>query len=182
MQRWYVVQTKTGQESLAVKEISNQNITVFHPTYVEKSTNRLNIKKEKVLPLFPSYVFVQFDIARDRWKCLNNTRGCVGLVGCGETYVTPLPEGCIEEIMSNLDDDGQVSLHKAMETVVNFEQGMELGIRGDSYEGVVGEYHSHSDTRVTLILTLLGRKNKIELPIESVFALKSDGGSVSKSN
>lgn len=180
MKRWYVIQTKSNQEELAVKEVKNQNFKVFYPTYIfHKPNKRLKITEKQVKPLFPSYIFVMFDPTRDRWKCLNSTRGCVGLVGCGEEYVSPLPEGCVEEMIANSDANGHLPLKNTMDKVVNFHKGMKLGIHGDSYVGLVGDYQESKGNRVTLLLTLLNQKVRVILDKASVFPVKADGGSVS---
>lgn len=186
-QRWYVVQTKPNQEIFATKELLNQKFNVYNPTYVEKGTSKKSgLPTSRLLPLFPSYIFIQLDIeGSKRWRSVNGTRGVVSLVGCTEDYVTPLPEGCVEDIIRRTEAYGGLTENEAMDRIMTFLPEMQLKIRGDSYAGLVGTYCNHTEKRVHLLITLLNRKIKIDLPIESVIPHNScekvDGGSFKRS-
>ena len=55
MNQWYVVKTKPQQEKRASLNLRNQNFNVISP---------LIKKKINCEPLFPSYIFVSFDIKK----------------------------------------------------------------------------------------------------------------------
>ena len=74
-------------------------------------------------------------------------------------------------LMEGLDDTGHLLLTPAIEKVMTFTDGMRLGIKGENFEGVVANYCSSTDTRVTVLLTLLNRRVKLKLPIEAVYPL-----------
>lgn len=173
--RWYVVQTKPNHESLALSQLRNQKFSVFFPVYTVKTKhNRTGVVTVKQLPLFPSYMFVQFDVDRNkRWQTINGTRGVLGLIGCTDEYLTPVPEGCVEDIIARADKRGVVVLKDCVETITEFTPGMSLGIRGENYKGLVATYCSNTEKRVSVLLTLLNRKMRVILPIDAVFPSKT---------
>ena len=66
---WFVVMTKLKQEQVARKNLLNQRFEVFLP-----QLNHSNINSG-LIPLFPGYLFVSFDISRPHWLKIGNTRG-----------------------------------------------------------------------------------------------------------
>lgn len=187
--RWYVVQTKPTQEQTAAINLRSKKFTVFSPMYIhEYRSPKTKELLSRRLPLFPSYIFVQFDITRHkRWKGINGIRGVVGLVGCTEDYLSPVKEGCIEDIIARADEKGFIKLEEAVEQLFEFSPNMKLELKGENYQGLIGTYVSHSEKRVTLLLTLLNRNIRVILPIGAVRPAKTDnqlsgGGSHLKSN
>lgn len=167
--RWYVIQTKAGQEQQAVQEIKNQNFKVFYPTYVY--TRKTSKKKivQRIMPLFPSYLFVQFDVKRNRrWKALASTRGVQRLVGYTDTHLSPVAPGCIEELIARIDAKGHIQLEESVAQILEFTPNMQLEVRNEAYKGLVGTYCSNTQKRVTLLLSLLGREIKVTLPVSAV--------------
>lgn len=177
MKRWYAVQTKAYQEALAYQELRNQNFSVYYPTYMEerKRTKDGSIFY-KEFPLFPSYMFVQFDVKRNkRWRSIQYTRGVQALVGCTETYLSPLPKGCIEEIMARTGATGHVNLETAVAQLLEFTPNMKLIINRDAFAGHEATYCKHSGNRVTLLMTLLNRPVRLILPIDAVSPAPTSG-------
>lgn len=168
--RWYVVQTKPNHESIATLNLKDQKFSVFNPIYVHEykhpKTKKILTRK---MPLFPSYVFVQFDVNRHkRWKSINGTRGVVGLVGCYEAFLAPVPKGCVEDIIKRADKNGCILLETAMRSVFEFTPNMKLELVGENYKGLTGTYVSHSQNRVTVLLSLLGRTVRTIIPVTAV--------------
>lgn len=168
--RWYVVQSKLQQEKLATQELRKQRFDVFYPTFIKKSRcKRTGKTTDVVSPLFPSYLFVEFDVVRNkRWKSIKNTRGVKNLLACTETTISPVPKGCVEAIISKRDRRGHVSIEDCMGTVIKFLPDQALKIAAEGYENVIATYCNHSEKRVTVFLSLLNRKLQVSLPIESV--------------
>lgn len=170
MNRWYVVQTKSYQESTAVIELRNQGFQIFYPTYLQQSINKNSGKvTEQIRPLFPSYLFVEFDPkVHPRWKSINGTRGVVGLVGYTEEYLSPVAAGCVEEIIARIDQAGRVPLEDVISEIIQFSPGMMLAIKTGALAGTLATYCNHSENRVTLLLTLLNQKLRVTLPLDAV--------------
>lgn len=169
MKRWYVVQTKYNQELLAVENLRNQNFETFFPVYQKKRQDKKSgIIFDQTLPLFPSYVFVKFDVEGCRWLKIASTRGVKSFVGYTDDYLSPLPQGCVEEIIARADQSGVVPIVPVFEDLLKFTPNMKLKIKNGSLAGLVGTYCNHSGNRVVLLLTLLNQKTRVSLPIHTV--------------
>lgn len=85
---WYVLQTRSRFEKKCHDLLSASGISVFLPLQTVSKTWSDRIKKVEV-PLFPGYLFVQYDEA-DRYKILN-TNGVSRFVSFGGKYATLHP-------------------------------------------------------------------------------------------
>ena len=68
---WYVLNTHPKKEFIAQANCTNQGFETFLPTYLYSYPKKGDILR----PLFPSYLFVQFDPDLDRWHPLMHTIG-----------------------------------------------------------------------------------------------------------
>lgn len=166
--RWYVVKTKSNSESTVVKSLINEGFKAYNPTYTREVPKKGYADRRMILPLFPSYVFVQFDFDNDRWYFINKLKGVLGIVGNTESFIPPVREGCIEELIARSDDTGNIQIETAVRQLIEFKEGMTFKLKSETYGGIIGTYCNHSEKRVTLLLTLLNRKIKVDLPIEAV--------------
>lgn len=174
--RWYVIQTKPSHEKQVKDELKACSYTVFYPTWERREKKRGKVIST-ILPLFPNYLFVNFDIKRfPRWKKINSVKGVLGILGATEDYIPPIAKGCIESLIEQADRRGNISIEKSFEKIIDFVPGMALKIRGDAYAGLVGKYISSDAARVSVLLTLLGREISVILPISSVQALNVNQG------
>src|SRR5215469_3528807 len=99
--RWYAVQCLSNREFVAAAQLRNQGFTTFLPCLLK--TRRHARRFDSVRrSLFPGYLFVQLDLARDRWRSVNGTLGVAKLVGHTETP-SAAPAGSIEAIRSACD-------------------------------------------------------------------------------
>ncbi len=161
---WYAVQTQVRAEEKAVFNLRRQSFDVFLPQY--KKTRRHARKTDVVLrPLFPGYVFVHMDTAKDQWHAIKGTFGVVRLISSGDTP-SPIPFGIVEAIMERGDDGGVIQLqHKTLR-------------RGDTVRIVDGPFAEYEglfeemidEHRVILLLDLLGRKVRTQVPYEALAA------------
>ncbi len=167
MNRWYAVQTKNKLEQFATDHLKNQGYDVFYPAY-QKRLQRNHKMIIDVRPLYPSYLFVRFGIEQTRWRSINGTQGVVGLVGSGEDWVTPVPQGFVEQLVDNCNFNGFVDLEESVHSLVQYSPGTELEIIDSSFKGLVGMCCESTPQRVTLFLTLLGKQTRVRLPSSSV--------------
>jgi len=86
---------------VAATHLRNQGFRVFLP--LAQGTRRHARKTETVLaPFFPSYLFVQIDLSKDRWRSVNGTCGVSRLARQGELPV-PVPAGIVERLQECCD-------------------------------------------------------------------------------
>ena len=105
---WYAVHTHAGAEATAVLHLERQGFSAYLPRYQKR--RRHARKTEMVLaPLFPRYLFVWVDIAKQRWQAIHSTVGVRYLI-CGDTGPLQVPEEIVEELRQREDDKGLIDL------------------------------------------------------------------------
>jgi transcription antitermination factor NusG len=112
--RWFAAWTHPGGEFRAELHLAEQGFTVFLPLHLDLRFRR-EVGHGHIGPMFPSYVFVFLDTARDQWRRIYRSRGIAGLIGATTDRPTPLGEGIIEELIARtsprriVDDPGSAS-------------------------------------------------------------------------
>lgn len=92
---WYAAYTRCNHERVVKKLLSDKGLATFLPTITVPSRR----KDRKVLikrPLFPNYLFVELNEARDNWMKMFRTPGLVHI--CGNGRPMPVPDEDIESI------------------------------------------------------------------------------------
>jgi transcriptional antiterminator RfaH len=161
--RWYVVHTQPQNELRAEFNLRRQGYTTYLPRYLR--TRRHARKTETVArPLFPRYLFVGLDLARDRWRAIQSTFGVSNLVFAGDAPLA-MPDGIIDEIKAREGDDGFVAL--------GLPAGIGPGSRVRLIDGIFADAKGvleriADETRVAILLELLGREVRVFVPAASV--------------
>jgi transcriptional antiterminator RfaH len=162
-ERWYVVHTQPQNELRAELNLRRQGFTTYLPRYLRP--RRHARKLETVArPLFPRYVFVALDLARDRWRTIQSTFGVSTLVVAGDEPLS-VPEGVVDEIRAREGDDGFVTL--------GLPAGVGPGSRVRLIDGIFADAKGvlervADDRRVAILLELLGREVRVFVPMASV--------------
>jgi transcriptional antiterminator RfaH len=165
MNQWYVVNTKVREENKALFNLKRQSFNAYLPQY--KKTRRHARRTDLVLaPLFPNYLFVEFNMNITNWSAINSTIGVSSLIKFGR-LPTPIPTELIFEIQNREDPQGIVSLNRNL----NLKKGDEVNI-------VAGTFNEHSgifecqndDERIVILLNLMGRDVRVRLPSSAISA------------
>jgi transcriptional antiterminator RfaH len=161
---WFVVQTQPNAEAKAKRHLSNQGFMTYLPLYSRRVRHAR--RNEIVLrPLFPGYLFVRLDPELHRWRSINGTIGVRQILADGETP-RYLPDRIIEEIKSREDETGAIKLLPPV-----FTAGQAVRLTGGAFADVSGLFEEARDeNRVILLLSLLGRKVRVEVPAVEVTA------------
>ena len=105
-ERWYVIHTQRHAENRVIQHVERQGYRIFCPRI--RTTVRHARRETHVLaPLFPNYLFVRLDVAHDRWRSVNGTRGVIRLISQGEVP-QPVPHGIVEALQDRLGNDGTI--------------------------------------------------------------------------
>ena len=161
---WYVVTTRPNQEARAVQHLARQGFAPFLPQI--RKTRRHARKIENIAaPLFPGYLFVAFDAARQAWRTVNGTFGVQRLICRGEEPV-PLPESFMAQLLAQRDAEGF------------FAAPVPELCRGDKVRLLDGPFADCVATilrlgegeRVWLLLDLLGRAVTAEVSRQDIAA------------
>jgi len=151
---WFALQVRTRWESSVKLFLSSKGYETFLPTYkVQKRWGTFN--KEINAPLFPGYVFCQFD-PQNRLPVLV-TPGVISVVGRGKT---PLP----------VEEAEIVSIQNAISSGVRaepwpyLEVGQRVRIEGDALAGLEGILiHLKGSQRIVVSVSLLRRSVALEI-------------------
>ncbi len=153
-QRWFALQVRTRWESSTSVLLSGKGYQTILPTF--KTKKRWNGRvRETNAPLFPGYVFCQFD-AQKRLPILV-TPGVLAVVGRGRV---PLPV-----------DDGEIA---AIQTVISsglraepwpyLEVGQRIRIENDALQGLEGILiQLKGNHRIVVSVSLLRRSVALEI-------------------
>jgi transcriptional antiterminator RfaH len=161
--QWFVVHTQPNNETRAEYHLQRQGFSTYLPRYLRQ---RRHARKVAMVPrpLFPRYMFVALDVARDRWLSVQSTFGVSNLVLAGEKPM-PVDDRVIDEIRAREGHDGLIQL------------GMPAGLKPGSpvrlIDGLFAEYQGvleriADDRRVAVLLSLLGRQVRVFVPAASV--------------
>ena len=165
MKQWYVVNTKSREESEALFNLKRQDFNAYLPQY--KKTRRHARRTDTVsAPLFPKYIFVELDLSLENWSCINSTAGVSQLVKFG-SMPSPIPSNLINEIRAREDEEGMVSLNRH----IKIQKGDEVTIIAGAFSEHTGIFESQDDqTRIIILLSLMGRAVRVCLPSSAISA------------
>ena len=147
--QWFCVVSKSNQEARAAVELTKQGFDVFMPILDRR-------------PMFPRYLFVQFDRERDPWGAIKNTRGCVDLLKNG-FLPSPVPTPVIEALKAYRPP---VEGEAAPEQV--FNTGETVVIHTGPLSGLSGLFQANVKGRTACLLEIMGKR--VEIPRNSIRA------------
>jgi transcription elongation factor/antiterminator RfaH len=155
--RWYAVQCQPHRENAAAVHLENQHIKVFFPR--RETTRRHARKIERVRrPFFPGYLFIQLDITRERWRCVNGTFGVARIVMLND-QPAPAPRGVVEALMDACDEKGNLSWK------MELRPGQKVRVIDGPLMDLVGQLDQLTDSdRVRVLLDIMGRVTRVVLP------------------
>jgi len=163
--RWYVVQTQPHGERKAVWHLERQGFGIYLPRYEKRRRHARRIDTVAA-PLFPRYLFVQIDLATQRWRSIQSTIGVSRLVCNGEDPAM-VAGGVVDGLRRREDARGFVRL----EPRPRFAIGEQVRIVDGLFARCLGLFDGVTDgERVAVLLDLLGRKVRVVLDDLSVAA------------
>lgn len=149
IESWIVARTKPAQERVAAVNVARQCHEYYLP-YFRNSDKR-------VVPLFPSYIFVR--VFNMRFSFLNSTRGIGNVVSFGEQVATIASDN-IESLMRSEKLGLVVLPSKNLKFVSNNRVRVIAGPLFDKV-GLFVEYTGHE--RVRALFDVLGRRTMCTL-------------------
>jgi len=105
--RWYLVRTLTRREVFAAEQLARQGFATFLPKQPRTIRHARRIRVA-LAAYFPGYLFVELDLAAQRWRSINGTLGVSHLVGPAERP-SPVPKGVVEALIVAADARGVLS-------------------------------------------------------------------------
>lgn len=161
MSKWCVVATRQARERLASTQLKNQNFSAYFPE-ISKTSLKGGRHIVHRRPLFPGYVFVEYESEVGRWRSINGTLGVKYLLMQNEKP-SLLPEGFIELLRGNMNEDGTIAQYRFLMA------GDNAAIVTGPFANQVGKLLSVDDKgRVAILLELLSSKRPVKTRIENL--------------
>ncbi len=167
---WYAVMTRPNEEEKAVFNLRRQGFEVYLPRYWRLRKHARQTSRV-ARPLFPRYLFVCLDVARQPWRSVNSTFGVSALVCQGERPAR-LPRGLVETLRAREDDEGYIELEAGDGAAQpRFRQGDRVEVTNGAFADCMGLYEGLAGKdRVAILLDLLCRKVRVILDQSAVRA------------
>jgi transcriptional antiterminator RfaH len=161
---WYAVNTHPHSEKRAQDNLQRQGWTCFCPMLTR--THRVGRKlSSRPSPLFPGYLFVNFDPSRSQWRSIDSTYGVRRIVKACDTP-TRLPTGIVEAFQAMLNDDGEVDFSLKM------REGARVQFTQGPFAHLIGTLeHLDRNGRVIVLLDILGRVSHVKASVKDLFPL-----------
>ena len=157
MKKWYLIQTKPQQESIAAQNLSNQGFNTFYP---KAPINN------KITPLFPRYLFIELDDKTQNWTPIRSTKGVANFVRFGLSFAK-VPNKIINMI--------KIQQQQTIEKLINIcshQKGDDIEIQSGAFKGQKAVFQNYnSRDRVIVLLKLIGQQQEVELLEKEVVAV-----------
>jgi transcription elongation factor/antiterminator RfaH len=156
---WYIVYSKPQKEELAQFHLKLKAVETFFPRLLLPKFSR---KRKRIVPLFPNYLFVNISLVTEYYHVLW-TPGVKCFVSFNDIPV-PLDDGIAEYLMQKANSEGIITARSDLKV------GQEVHVCGGSFEGLIGMLVETPDAkgRVKVLMKLLSREIKVELPVHLV--------------
>jgi transcriptional antiterminator NusG len=165
-QRWYVVQTLSGQERkvktslenrIQMEELSDQVSEVVLPT---ESVSDVRGGKKKITTrlYYPGYLLIRMELNEKTWHFVRGTSGVLKFLG--DKDPSPMPEEEVEEILQALQEKKEKIKPKVM-----FEVGETVKVTEGpfvNFSGVIDEVNPEKG-RLKVMVSIFGRSTPVEL-------------------
>ncbi|AXE65040.1 hypothetical protein BBF93_13035 [Hyphomonas sp. CACIAM 19H1] len=145
---WYVVQTLTAQECVAITNLNRQKYRTYCPM-ISRTVRHARKTSIRQKPLFPGYVFVNLDPSKDNWHSVNGTYGVSRLIAF-DGRPSPVPPAVMNALLAFSD---------ASLPADEIPCGARVRIDSGAFDTWVGEICQLPDRdRAVVLLELLSRK------------------------
>ncbi|MDF3846035.1 transcription/translation regulatory transformer protein RfaH [Pseudomonas citronellolis] len=155
--RWYLVQCKPRQAFRALENLERQGYECLLPTHqIEQlQKGKLQLLSE---PLFPGYLFIQLDKLEDNWFPIRSTRGVNRIVSFGN-WPTAVPESIISELRRRDENPKPNSI----------QVGTRMTLKTTEFRKIEAIFlERHADNRIVILMSLLQRDLKVQIPISHI--------------
>jgi len=158
MKSWYVIHTKPRNESVAEEHLRRQAFETYLPR-LKQERKRGGKWVDVIEPLFPRYLFVRLDPARQSIAPIRSTYGVSALVMFGGR-LCPLPDEIVQELR------GTASLDTGLHVIPRHQlkEGDAVIVDSGPFKGLRGVFKASSgQERVAVLLELMGRMATVVL-------------------
>ena len=171
--RWYIVQTYSGYENsvkinlerrIESMQMEDLIFQVMIPEEIRQERKADGTLKEKLVKIFPGYVFIELCVTDDSWFVVRNTPGVTGFLGSsgGGTKPVPLPP---EEINPILKKCGLMEVPK-----LDVEVGQKVKVVTGPFRDQLAVVDSIDEEKqeIVVLVDMFGRQTPVELSFEDI--------------
>lgn len=155
---WICVWTGPNQETRAARHLVNQGIPHLAPRHEVRLPNR----SKRIEPLFRRYIFAQPEDGRIPGELKPN--GIAAILRWANGQLKIMPEWAIEEIVLRQDERGVIR----PEPYIQICPGQSVRVIDGPFTGFPGICQLDEDGRVSLLMTIFGRSQPIQLAREQL--------------
>jgi len=159
---WYVIHTKSRQESRALLNLERQGYVCYLPTISKKKIGRTALELETE-PLFARYLFIELDSNSNAksWTPIRSTLGVSRLLTFGNEPAK-VPPNLIQALRFQEEILNEVPQSP-------FKNGDLVRIREGALAGIEAIYEmDDGQARAMVLIELLHRPTRIAVPITSL--------------
>lgn len=159
--RWFAIQSKPGREKEVQKRLSALGIEVFLP-WLRARRRRHGRPQWVLVPLFPGYIFAFLDLALSG-KTARYVPGVKDFLKFG-SHVAEVPQQIVDELRERCPGGvAQIDpLRLTPGQIIRIQEGPFAGVEA------IFERTLKDSERVAVLLDILGRQTKLELPAEAI--------------
>ena len=148
---WFVAQLRPNGLAKARAHLRRQRFESFSPERMGTRPHQGRLMQRRQ-PLFPGYLFVQFDPATPGWTAINNTRGIARLLLQDPRHPRPLPRGLIAGLQARCGSD------ELLKPADDLKVGEQIRILSGPFADFITRVDQLPDSeRVSVLLDLMGR-------------------------
>ncbi|MDD3122791.1 MAG: transcription termination/antitermination protein NusG [Candidatus Izemoplasmatales bacterium] len=173
---WYIVQTYSGKENsvrenilrrIETMEMENLIFQVMIPEESRTEKKPDGSTKEKMVKMFPGYVFIEMIVTDDSWFVVRNTPGVTGFLGSSGGGTKPIPL-MPDEINPILKQCGLLQVQK-----LNAKPGQKVKLAAGAFAGQIGVIDTIDNEKgqVVVLVDMFGRKTPIEMDFAEIEVL-----------
>jgi transcription elongation factor/antiterminator RfaH len=159
LRAWYVVYSKPHKEESAQFHLQSKGVEVFFPRLFLPPSSR---GRRPLIPLFPNYLFVRVQLPEE-YECVTWTPGVKRFVSFNDVPVA-LELDIVAYLKEKANPEGVIT------ATSNLKVGQEVRISGGPFDGLAGiiQEPPNARGRVKILMQLLNRPMKVEMPVESL--------------
>ncbi len=153
---WIAVNAHPNREHVAEHHLRNQNYEPYVPV-VRKQIRHARQVRDALRPLFPGYLFVQFESSHMRWRPILSTVGVRSVVCAGDRPCT-VPTQFIDDLKMR-EEDGVI-----VRSALSRQIGENVRIAHGAFDGLVGKIIDLAENdRLVVLMDFLNRPVRVKV-------------------
>lgn len=160
---WYVLSSFSGYDFKVESDLRAKMLSQFpdlfdevliisqEEEYTAITPSGKEVKRKRVINLFPGYIYIRLVMTDEVWFAIRNTKFVSGIIGShgGGAKPTPIPD---EDMNRILQQNGREDLVVRLD--VDYQPGDRVVIASGPFQGHIGRIDSFERTRNIVKLTL----------------------------